>query len=215
MVKIIQKSILVFISLFVANGASGQVFNGLGFQLGLNYGQSVVKETFTSNGVNWKYATDEADVAVSWGFFGRAKLGKFIIQPQLMASNYNTKMRLSSPEYDSILSLRQNRFDIPLLLGYAPSKKTRLLAGPVYTKMLENKVHTGDFLFKESKTIFNDGSWAMQLGVGVDIGRLAIDVKYETSLGKLGDSVTINGSSFDFDQRNNTIQFIIGYDFIK
>ncbi len=43
-------------------------------------------------------------------YFGRFKVTKFIFQPQLMASNYNTKMRLSSPEFDSILTLKTKSF---------------------------------------------------------------------------------------------------------
>lgn len=201
--------------LIIGSTAQSQVFNALGVATGVNYGETVIKETFTSNGVNYKYATDEADVAITWGIFTRFKVRKFVFQPQLMASNYNTKMRLSSPEFDSILTLKQNRFDIPLLFGYAPTKHTRLLLGPVYTRMLENKVQTNEFLFKESKQIFNGGTWALQLGFGFDMGRLAIDCKYETSLGRIAESATLKGHQFDFDQRNNTVQLVLGYGFIK
>lgn len=209
--------IIMFLGLFVSSKTDiqAQIFNGFGVATGVNYGESVIKETFTSNGVNYKYATDEADVAITWGVFTRFKVRKFIFQPQLMASNYNTKMRLSSPEFDSILTLKQNRFDIPLLFGYAPTKHTRLLLGPVYTRMLENKVQTNEFLFKESRQIFNGGTWALQLGFGFDMGRLAIDCKYETSLGRIAESATLKGHEFNFDQRNNTVQLVLGYDFIK
>ena len=165
--------------------------------------------------MDYNYASDEADVAITWGIFGRFKVTKFIFQPQLMASNYNTKMRLSSPEFDSILTLKQNRFDIPLLFGYAPTKHTRLLLGPVYTRMLENKVQTDKFLFEESKFLFRGGTWALQMGFGFDMGRLAIDCKYETSLGRIADGVVLRGQDFDFDHRNNTVQVVLGYDFIK
>ncbi|MFT5725222.1 MAG: hypothetical protein ACI9JN_002346 [Bacteroidia bacterium] len=206
---------LLSLLMVIKSNASGQIFNAFGIATGINYGESVIKETFTSNGTNYKYVTDEADVAITWGVFARFKFTKFVFQPQLMASNYNTKMRLSAPAFDSILTLKQNRFDIPLLFGYAPTKHTRLLLGPVYTRVLENKVQTNDFLFKESKEIFKGGSWAMQMGFGFDMGRLAIDCKYETSLGKIADSAALKGYQFDFDHRNNTIQIMLGYDFIK
>jgi hypothetical protein len=205
---------LVFVTALTPK-THAQILNGLGIATGINYGESVIKETFNTNGVDYRYATDEADVAITWGVFTRIKISKFIFQPQLMASNYNTKMRLSSPEFDSILTLKQNRFDIPLLFGYAPTKHTRLLLGPVYTRMLENKVQTNEFLFKESKQLLNGGTWAMQLGFGFDMGRLAIDCKYETSLGRIAESATLKGHRFDFDQRNNTVQVMLGYDFIK
>ncbi|MBO6518170.1 MAG: outer membrane beta-barrel protein [Bacteroidia bacterium] len=195
--------------------SEAQIFTGFGVQTGINYGESVIKETFTSEGVDFNYATDEADVAVNWGIFTRFEFGKIVFQPQILASNYNTKMRLSAPEFDSILTLKQNRFDIPLLLGYAPTKSFRFLIGPVYTRQLENKVQTDEFLFDEFKTIFNGGSWALQMGFGFDMGRLNIDCKYETNLGNITDSVTLKGTEFAFDQRSNSVQVTLGYDFIK
>ena len=209
------KILLSILMLSVGQHVSAQIFTAFGIQTGVNYGESVIKETFTDNGVDFKYATDEADVAINWGVFMRFEVMKFGFQPQILASNYNTKMRLSSPEFDSILTLKQNRFDIPLLFAYAPNKRFRLLTGPVYTRMLENKVQTNEFLFEEFGQIFNGGSWAWQMGFGFDLGRLAIDCKYETSLGRIADDVTIRGKQYDFDQRSNTLQFTLGYDFIK
>lgn len=195
--------------------SAAQKFSGFGVLTGINYGESVIKETFTSNGVMFDYATDEADVAVSWGLFARFEVAKIVFQPQILASNYNTKMRLSSPNFDSILTLKQNRFDIPLLFGYAPNKHVRALIGPVYTRMLENKVQTNEFLFDEFKSVFKGGTWALQLGFGFDMGRLNIDCKYETSLGRITDSIIIKGETFAFDQRKNSVQVTLGYDFIK
>ncbi len=213
--KLIYTTLLIVGLVCSTLQSQAQIINGLGIATGINYGESVIKETFRSNGVDYQYASDEADVAITWGIFGRIKVTKFIFQPQLMASNYNTKMRLSSPEFDSILTLKQNRFDIPLLFGYAPTKHTRLLLGPVYTRMLENKVQTDKFLFEESRFLLKDGTWALQMGFGFDMGRLAIDCKYETSLGRIADAATIRGQEFKFDQRNNTVQVVLGYDFIK
>jgi hypothetical protein len=76
-------------------------------------------------------------------------------------------------------------------------------------------VQTNEFLFEEFGQIFNGGSWAWQMGFGFDLGRLAIDCKYETSLGRIADDVTIRGKQYDFDQRSNTLQFTLGYDFIR
>ncbi|MCB9261529.1 MAG: outer membrane beta-barrel protein [Flavobacteriales bacterium] len=211
--KIIKSALILLVSLY-STSVFSQTFNAFGVKVGANYGESIINETFSQGGVDFNYATHEADVAVPWGIFTRFKVSKVVFQPEVLASNYKTKMKLSSPNYDSILTLKQNRFDIPLLFGYAPIKRFRLLTGPVYTKMLENNVGTNEFLFKEFKTVLNGGSWAWQLGFGFNIGKINIDCKYETSLGKLGDSVTIKGQEFKFDQRNNTVQVTLGLNFV-
>lgn len=213
--KAFKLLLLSFLFLGFTSSTFAQRFTALGFQTGINYGESVINETFKSNGTDFKYATDEADVAVNWGIFMRFEVRKIVFQPQILASNYNTKMRLTSPEWDSILTLKQNRFDIPLLLGWAPNKHMRGLIGPVYTRLLENKVASDEFLFNEFGSVFKGGTWALQLGFGFDMGRLNIDCKYETSLGNITDSITIRGNSFNFDQRKNSVQVTLGYDFIK
>lgn len=205
--------LLTFVAFFTP--ANAQRFTALGIQTGINYGESVINKTFTSNGVNYDYITDEADVAVNWGLFARFRFAKIVFQPQILASNYNTKMRLSSPNFDSILTLQQNRFDIPLLFGFEPNKHVRALIGPVYTRMLENKVQSNKFLYDEFGTLFQGGTWALQMGFGFDMGRLNIDCKYETNLGNVTDSVKLKGNEFNFDQRQNTVQVTLGYDFIK
>ncbi len=194
---------------------SSAQFKALGLKTGVNYSESVIKETFTSNGTDFTYATHEADVAIAWGIFMRAKFLHFFFQPEILASNHNTRMKLSSINFDSLSTLKQNRVDIPLLIGYSRKDKIRAYLGPVYTKMIDNPIFSEEFIYEESRTLFNGGSWGFQMGFGFDMGRLAVDARYETSLGNISDKVVIKDREFNFDHRMNTVQVTLGYDFIK
>lgn len=210
-----MQKLLLFFSLVVLSVQSQAQFKALGLKTGVNYGESVIKETFNSNGTDFTYATHEADVAIAWGIFARAKFLHFFFQPELMASNHQTKMKLSSVTFDSIISMKQNRVDIPLLVGYSRKDRVRAFMGPVYTRNIENGVFTEKFLFEELRTIFQGGTWGYQLGFGFDMGRLCLDARYETSLGRISNQVTIKNRDFQFDHRMNTVQVTLGWDMVK
>jgi Outer membrane protein beta-barrel domain len=206
--------VLVLVLLICGSFASAQ-FKAFGVKAGINYSESVIKETFTSDGTDFTYATEEADVGLAWGMFARLKLRHFFFQPEVLVSNHNTRMKLSSINLDSISTLNRNRIDIPLLIGYSRKDKIRAFLGPVYTRTIVNEIWTDEFMYEEIRELFKGGTWAFQLGFGFDMGRLAVDARYETNLGALSDKVTIRNYEFAFDHRINTVQVTLGYDFIK
>ena len=212
MKRILGLSVILIVSM---SAASAQSFKAFGLKLGVNYGESVIKETFSANGADWTYASEEADVGISYGMFGRVRFKSLFFQPELLATNHQTKMKLSSITYDSILNLKQNRFDIPLLIGYSRKDRVRGYLGPVYTKMTEDPVFSEDFFRSEIREIFSGGTWAFQIGFGFDMAFLTIDARYETNLGQFQDNVNLLGQSFDFDHRSNTVQVTIGWDFVR
>ena len=209
--RILLSTLVLLIGSVTANAQ----FKAFGVKVGVNYGESVIKETFSASGTNFTYATEEADVGLSYGLFGRVKAKSFFFQPELLATNHQTKMKLSSITVDSILNLKQTRFDIPLLIGYSRKDRVRGYLGPVYTKLTEEPVFSEGFFRSDLRQIFNGGTWAFQLGFGFDMWVLAIDARYETNLGQFKDNVQINGHDFNFDHRMNTVQVTVGWDFVR
>lgn len=205
--------LICFLFLFLGSNSFAQ-FKAFGFKTGVNYGESVIKETFTANGTDFTYASQEADVAMVWGMFARAKIKFLFFQPEILGSDHQTTMKLSSVNMDSVFRLKQNRIDIPLLIGYSRKDKIRAYMGPVYTKMLSQSVFTSDFYYDELPEIFIGGTWGYQLGFGFDMGPLMVDARFETSLGLIGNKVTLKGNEYHFDHRMNTVQVTVGWDLI-
>ena len=194
--------------------ADAQTLKAFGLRTQMNYGASQVNRIINSNGVDYTYATKEADVGLSFGLFTRLKVARLFLQPEFLVSDYNTVMTLSSINFDSIINLRQNRVDIPLLVGYSTRDRLRLYGGPVYTKLLEHNITSDEFLFKDIFNLTTGGHWGFAAGLGFDMGQLTLDVRYETSLSRFGDSFQFRSQEFQFDQRANVVQVCFGWDFI-
>ncbi|MBI1306134.1 MAG: outer membrane beta-barrel protein [Bacteroidetes bacterium] len=208
-----KKLLILPLLIFTAFNSNAQ-FKALGVKLGVNYGAADIKEHFNSGGTDYTYATEEADVGLAFGLFARAKVHHFFFQPELLASNHETRMKLSSIKFDSLMQLKQTRVDIPLLFGYSRKDRIRAFTGPVFTKLTQNPVFSEKFFRDELGSVFNGGTWAWQLGFSFDMGPLMVDARFETNLGSLSDHVQIKGQNFNFDHRMNTIQVSIGWDFV-
>ncbi len=61
-------------------------------------------------------------------------------------------------------------------------------------------------------TIFTKGmTWGFQAGLGVDVSKISMDVRYEGSLSALGESVTIGGESLTWMRRPSQWIFSVGF----
>jgi hypothetical protein len=151
----------------------------------------------------------DAKVGFQAGFFARVSLAALYIQPELMFTSTSSRVKVSQIDGDNIDSRIEDqefkKIDIPIMVGwkFGPA---RLQAGPVGSIMLDQKsAMEAAYDYKEE---FNGASWGYQIGVGLDLlNTLTLDAKYEGSLSKLGESVTIGGEDYNIDNRPN--QFIV------
>ena len=103
-----------------------------------------------------------------------------------------------------------NRIDIPVLVGFK-LKILKLEAGPVASFIISNN--------SDLKTIteydmqWNKATIGYQAGIGLDVGKIALDVKYEGNLSKLGTGINIGNTTTSFDTRLNQIIVSIGFFF--
>jgi hypothetical protein len=210
-----MKKISILAFLVLTSTITFAQIKAFGVKAGLNYSSTSIKETYANSGINWDYVSDEAQVAPVFGVFARVKILPIFFQPELLLSDHKTTMRVSSINLDSLHTLRQNRFDLPLLFGYSKKDRLRAYIGPVYTRILQNKVTSKAFREDELGKLFENGTWAVQLGVGFDLGPIVADIRYETSLGRIRNEISIGGYPFNFDHRNNVLQVTLGWDFVR
>lgn len=185
----------------------------LGGKGGVNYADILFDETLTKDGVDFTYASKDADVGLVVGFFGRAYKKNTFLQPEVLFSQHKYTTRISSVNFDTLRNIKMNRVDIPLLLGYSKRDHFRIMIGPVYTKQLQFSPFDDGFYNSDMKHFFTDGVWAAQAGIGFDLGGLCLDLRYETNLSAFGDEVEIRGKTIKFDYRSSVIQLTAGIDF--
>ena len=109
-------------------------------------------------------------------------------------------------------SLEINKIDVPVLIGAKLIGPLHAFAGPAFQFVLDS-----DYSLEDVKDIKTDNfSLGMQLGLGVELGKLGIDVRWERGLTKNETKLTgkVDGSdAFEIDTRPNQIIFGLSYEF--
>ncbi len=149
------------------------------------------------------------------GLISQINLFNFFIQPELLYSSIHNDLEVYSlnsanPDEPTEVNQKMNRIDIPVMLGY----KLNILKfeiGPVASFVLSNE--------SDLETITNyDMQWnkatiGYQAGIGLDVGKIALDVKYEGNLSTFGTGIDVGNTTTSFDTRLNQIIVSLGFFF--
>lgn len=166
----------LFISLNLA--AFSQVLPS--FQLGLKAGTNLSKlstdNTFSSDNRAGYYA----------GLWTRIGAAGIHLQPELYLSGKNTTLKASTGEENKV---KFTSLDVPVLVGTkigAAGVGLRLNTGPVVSFILDDEQSFGQAAGSVFKGNFKGQNFAWQFGAGLDVGKLGLDLRYETGLSKIG-----------------------------
>ena len=161
--RIIMKN-LFFTALLVA-GFSTSLFaqsgSGFGIKAGLNYGgNGDYFESVTTN-----FENPDQNVGYHIGVFG--KLGnKLYFRPEIVYTK-------TKSDYDKG-DLDVQKIDVPLLVGLKVLGPVNVFAGPSLQYILDT-----DFGDATLNDIDNDFSVGLNFGIGLNLNRLGIDLRYE------------------------------------
>lgn len=143
---------------------------------------------------------NDSKIGFQIGLISQVQIRKFFLQPELLLSTSGGSVRVRDLR-DGTSQVKDQRFtkvDIPVLLG-GKMGPLRLGVGPVATMVIKSKSELSDINEFDDK--FKSATFGYQAGVGLDIWKLAFDVKYEGNLSRMGDRVTIAGQDMKFDSR--------------
>jgi hypothetical protein len=148
------------------------------------------------------------------GFCVRFNLGDWIIQPELVFSQRGGSFTDNLTGKD--VTNRMAYLEAPILVGYRPLSWLRLNAGPNFQYLLgaeDNTLAVAGRIITFRKEALQNLVLGVQLGVGIDVQRFSLDLRYDTNLSSLG----LNLNAFDgagsqsASSRNNVWQIAIGY----
>ncbi|MUP41752.1 outer membrane beta-barrel protein [Christiangramia aestuarii] len=164
-----MKKLMLIAFVFAGMSLSAQNAS-FGLKGGLNFGatgeyESVGDATgdFTSS-----FEDGENKTGFHAGLFAQFELLGIFIQPELMYTQLNT-------EY-STFDYTLNKIDAPVLLGVNILGPLNIKAGPSFQYILDNKADGAGIEIEE---VENDITVGYQLGAGINLGRLAFDLRYE------------------------------------
>ena len=146
----------------------------------------------------------------SFGIYTRFGKNLFL-QPELLYSTRTGSFTILRNGQSESVTVKTTSFDVPVLLGIKGGP-IRVMAGPVVSFRVDDNQRLGEALNLYTKGSLND-AWSKayygyQVGGGLDLGSLGIDVRYE---GNLSDIAQINDSSGKFGQRLKSWQVTLAY----
>jgi hypothetical protein len=152
------------------------------------------------------FTTGDSKMGYHLGAFVRMG-GQFIfIQPEfLYTSTGGSIVQQNDNGTDLNLNAQFNRLDIPFMVGLKLASVFRIQAGPIASVLLDYELK--DALQAAQQVDYSSANLGYQAGIGLDIGNLILDFKYENSLGKIAKSV----GSFNTDQRQSMLMISAGF----
>ena len=180
----------------------------IGIRGGINASQLKSNDVITTN--DYKIEIPKyAMLGYHVGLISQIQLFNFFLQPELLYTITRNNLNvydLNSANPDEVDESLQklNRIDLPILFGYK-FNVFKMEVGPVATFLISEDSDLKSITTYDLQ--LNKATIGFQAGIGLDIGKFALDLKYEGSLTKLGDGITIGGNDMTFDSRLN--QYIV------
>jgi hypothetical protein len=126
------------------------------------------------------------------GVLARFNLPMVYIQPELLVTRSGTDYQWEGKD----INLRYTKLELPVMVGIHLLGLARIQVGPTLSLLLtakENIQKAKDI--KDVKIDYEPLSLGWQAGIGTDLGRFIIDLKYEGGLTKFGNK--LSGTSME------------------
>lgn len=191
-----MKKILTAIITCLALGTvSAQEFS-VGPKVGLSQGNVEVNGEGFSKG--------DSKMGYHVGAFARLGGNTIYLQPEVLYSNTGGEFKETQAGSEVTYEASFNRLDVPVLVGLKFADIFRIQAGPVASFMLDSEV-TQD-VGNADLPDYKKSTLAYQAGIGLDIGNMILDLKYEGPLGNVSERI----AGFSTDQRQNQLILSLG-----
>lgn len=196
-------------------------FFTVGPRVGVSSSQVTLSEAINqgNNIDNYLIENGARSVGYHGGLFARVSLLGFYVQPELLFSSTGGELDLTNTDTQAkdIIDLTYNRLDVPIMVGKTFASIVRVNVGPSFMVPLGSSVTVADGaglaqttqeeLESDFQNAYENATVGFQAGVGLDIWKIVLDLKYEGSLGKYADNI----GGFNTDQRANQWLVSVGF----
>ncbi|MCB0372725.1 MAG: PorT family protein [Muricauda sp.] len=165
-----KKTLLVAVFALFGATAFAQSGSGFGIKAGLSYNKNGDLISSVGDGGQDIIEGAEGKAGYHFGFWGKLDFPKIYLRPELVYSKTKSSYDVNGDSQDYDIS----KLDMPVLLGYKIIGPLHIFAGPAFQYTLNNDL--GDLVVEDVK---NDFTVGLNAGVGVNLGKLGLDVRYE------------------------------------
>lgn len=207
----VSKAVLTVLTITFINISFAQVDFGIKGGVNYNFGGDL-KEIPEAIGTNAENIITNADAKAGFhaGMWVRFKFAGLYVKPELIYTELNNTYGANNQTNRNEAGFVTKKIDVPLLLGAKIAGPLHIFAGPSLQYITNTKFEVDDI--KNLKT--NDFSVGLQLGAGVELGRLGLDLRWEKGFNNDADGKFLD-TDFNVDNRPNQIIFGLSYQLSK
>lgn len=193
-------------------GVSSSWLVGKDFNSTVSNIAGVARENWSQEGKNLGY---------HFGGFIQLNVLGLTLQPELLYTRTSGGLKVSgfdangNPVFTDEVVQRFNRIDLPLLIGKRFLKVLRVNAGPVASWIVSSKFDQSQISNLNLKEAFQSAMWGIQVGLGLDVGKFVVDLKYEGGLSSPGQGLNLDTVEKSINSRNNQLILSLGYKLIS
>ena len=201
-----MKKVLIAVLLFVGISQYAEAQLQVGLKAGVNYNSDSFKDV--SNDV-----LDGAESRTGYhaGLWFRVKLPVvgLYLRPEIVYTELKNDIVYDNSTLARTTDFKFKKIDVPILVGKKIFGIGNIFAGPSFQYILSSDFGLNDL----SEISTDEFSLGIQLGGGIEFGRLGIDVRWERGLSKVETVFVDNAISnnVNFDTRVSQIIFGVSY----
>lgn len=166
-----KKVMILLFCITAVAAASGQSAK-FGIKGGLNFGSTGDITTISNETFN-----GENQLGYHLGVLARFKFSGIFLQPEVVYTQLETEFEGTGAEANYSLS----KIDIPILLGLDIVGPLNIKAGPAFQLLVNNELELEGITAGDPENSFTIG---YQIGAGLQLGSLGIDLRYESAFGE-------------------------------
>jgi hypothetical protein len=200
-----MKRIVMLIAL-IATSVAAKAQIQAGVKAGLSTANVKIQEVRNDP---WQYAKAENVTGYHAGAFARLQLGGLFVQPEAILTSTGGKIEVTNADNTipvRVEDIKFNRLDVPIMVGFTLFNMLRVQGGPVSSTLLSARREGQDI-----KEYMENADWGFQGGVGVDIGSITADVRYERVNRQFTNTSQQSGMEFN----NQQFLLSVGYKLIR
>ena len=192
--------LILFLTFSLSQITSAQM--AFGVKAGINYNSNSIEEV--SEDVFEGAESKTGYHAGVWVRFKIPVVGLYF-RPELVYTNLENEVKYISS--GKTISYTFQKIDIPLLIGKKIFGFGNVYAGPSFQYILNS-----DFSFDIADVKSNGFTLGLQLGGGIELGKLGIDVRWERAFSGVESTfIPATGGNVNFDTRVNQIILGLSY----
>lgn len=194
----IKNLFIAAVAFLAVSTVSAQEFS-IGPKIGLSQGNVEVNGNGFSKG--------NSKLGYHVGLFARLGGNSIYLQPEVLYTNTGGEFKEVQGSNEVNYEASFNRLDVPVLVGLKFADFFRVQAGPVASFLLNSDLaQDGASLSSSTMPDYKKSTIGYQAGIGVDVGNMILDLKYEGPLGKVSENI----GGLTTDQRQNQLILSLG-----